>query len=341
MAVWLVRPREAAAVLDCRAYQGVRLVSTWRRTDPHRGLFATMAFGMKRAAPHVIHAEEEPDSLAALHVAVARRLAAPKARLVLHTWQNVNRPKRWPVRAVLRVTLGAADAVLCASTAAVGVLRAEGFVRPASVILPIGVDLDTYGPRPADRLSPGFTVGFAGRLAPEKGLDTLLRAVARLDGSTVLALAGTGPSKAALEAQAEREGLGDRVRFLGRLDANQVATFLCAIDVLVLPSRATPVWKEQFGRVLAEGMACGVPVVGSRSGEIPNVIGDAGLLFPQDDADALRARLGELRDSPDLRLACTRLGLDRALRLFSASRLAQQTAAFYRELVETSPGVAR
>ena len=333
----LVRPLDPdAPSRDQAPYASVHLVRCWRRRDPHRGLFRTLTFGMRAVSPHIIHAEEEPDSLAALHVAVARRVAAPFARLVLHTWQNVNRPKGRAVRTVLRVALGAADAVLCASPAAAALVREHGFHGPNPVVLQAGFDPDIFRPRAPERTAPTFTVGYAGRLAPEKGLDTLVAAFARLDPPAVLALAGTGPMRQGLERQAAHAGLGDRVRFLGALQPERVARFLGGIDVLVLPSRRTTVWAEQFGRVLAEAMACGTPVIGSRSGEIPAVIGNAGLLFPEGDVDALAARLHEYRDSPPLRARCSELGLQRARAHYAAPVLAEQTASVYRDLAATT-----
>ena len=71
-------------------------------------------------------------------------------------------------------------------------------------------------------------------------------------------------------------------------------------DALVLPSLSTPRWKEQFGRVLPEAMACGVPVVGSSSGNIPAMIGDAGIIVPEGDSRAIAAALRSLADDPDL-----------------------------------------
>ncbi|MFN3763829.1 MAG: glycosyl transferase family 1, partial [Anaerolineae bacterium] len=90
-----------------------------RTNDPHRALYQTWTFGLRAVRPHIIHAEEEPDSLAAMQIILARRLFAPQAKLILHTWQNVNRPKRWYVWRVTRVSLREADAILCANREAV------------------------------------------------------------------------------------------------------------------------------------------------------------------------------------------------------------------------------
>jgi glycosyltransferase involved in cell wall biosynthesis len=105
------------------------------------------------------------------------------------------------------------------------------------------------------------------------------------------------------------------------------------MDVLVLPSRTRPNWKEQFGRSLVEAMACGVTVVGSDSGEIPHVIGDAGLLFPEGQAGELRERLSRLMADAALRQALAQRGRDRVVALFTQAQIAARTYQVYREVL--------
>jgi glycosyltransferase involved in cell wall biosynthesis len=104
------------------------------------------------------------------------------------------------------------------------------------------------------------------------------------------------------------------------------------LDVLVVPSRALPNWKEQFGRVLVEAMACGVPVIGSDSGEIPNVIADAGLVFPENDVAGLRSHLLELQQRPELRRELSQRGRQRVLDHYTQAQIAAQTVRVYREV---------
>ncbi|MBC7239486.1 MAG: glycosyltransferase, partial [Chloroflexi bacterium] len=94
-----------------------------------------------------------------------------------------------------------------------------------------------------------------------------------------------------------------------------------------------PKWKEQFGRVLIEAMACGVPVVGSDSGEIPHVIGEAGLIFPEGDALLLRRCLERLQQDMAFRQDLARRGRERVLQHYTQAQIAAQTVAFYREVL--------
>ncbi|WP_253182145.1 glycosyltransferase, partial [Cellulosimicrobium cellulans] len=140
-------------------------------------------------------------------------------------------------------------------------------------------------------------------------------------------MAGDGPDRAALEARAR--ALGDRVRFAGPLDGDDLVAFYRGLDVLAVPSRETPGWVEQFGRVAVEAMACGVPVVATSTGALPDVVGGAGLLVPPDDPDALRAALVRVLEEDGLAERLRADGAERAATCSWAS-VAQQYLALYR-----------
>jgi glycosyltransferase involved in cell wall biosynthesis len=120
---------------------------------------------------------------------------------------------------------------------------------------------------------------------------------------------------------------------LGALQRRDMDQFWHAIDLLVLPSLTTPRWAEQFGRVLVEAMARGVPVVGSSSGAIPEVIGQAGLIFPEGDARALSEAIRQVRDTPTLRAELAARGLARARQRYSQDVIMDQIEGFYRSVL--------
>lgn len=328
-------------------YAQIALPMIGKPSDPHRAFYRTLTFHLRQFQPDIIHAEEEPDSLSALQIAWARRIWRPSARLLLHTWQNLDRPKSKSVRWVISQTLRAAHLVFCANCEAATLLRCYGFQGETPVIPAIGVDTETFRPCPANRASAHtrideaatpFTIGYIGRLVAEKGIDTLLRAVAAVrskhaDLPLHLHLIGEGPQRQELQELASRLGIARQIEFMGSQPPARVAALVCNFDVVTLPSRTTPVWKEQLGRALLEAMACGVPVIGSDSGAIPEVIGDAGLIVPEGDVAALADALAQLSASPALRSELGKRGRMRAEAHYSQRHLADQTLAVYRQVV--------
>lgn len=316
-----------------------------RPSDPHRAFYRTLTFHLRQFQPDIIHAEEEPDSLSALQIAWAKRVWRPDARLLLHTWQNLDRPKPRSVRWVIAQTLRAAHLIFCANGEAATLLRRYGFQGETPVIPAIGVDTETFRPCPADRASgrtdegaTPFVIGYSGRLVAEKGIDVLLRAVAavRTEHAALplrLQLIGEGPLRQALQELATSLGIAGQIALIGAQPPARVAELLCQLDVVALPSRTTPVWKEQLGRALLEAMACGIPVIGSDSGAIPEVIGDAGLVVPEGDVAALAGAIARLSASPELRHELSRRGRMRVEAHYSQRHLADETLAVYRRVV--------
>lgn len=236
---------------------------------------------------------EEPCALATAEILALRWLRRVRTPFVLYSAQNI--PKRYPIpfrwfeKAALR---HAAGAYVCNEQAGQILVR-KGLRGPVRVI-GLGVDLAQFVPGEAAGPHDRLRVGYAGRLEPHKGVSVLLAAIATLPDAR-LELAGEGPLRASLEREAIEFGIGDRVRFLGFL-GERLADFYRGLDVLVVSSLDTPGWLEQFGRVAVEAMACGVPVVASRSGALPDVVADAGLLVEPGDPAAIRAALLELTD---------------------------------------------
>ncbi len=284
---------------------------------------------IRRLRPDIAHIDEEPYNLATWLAFRAARSAG--ARPLFFTWQNLSRAYPPPFRWFERSVMTEARWALAGNADAAAVIRAKGYRGPATVVPQFGVDEDLYQP-PARRDSARFVVGYAGRLDPEKGVDTLIEACAPLTDAEVR-IAGAGPEKDRLLALAERLGMSSRTHFLGSLETPAMVAFYQGLNALALPSRSRPNWVEQFGRVLIEAMACGVPVLGSRTGEIPNVIGEAGALFPEGDAGALSEALRALMSSPDAANAIGLLGRDRAVAQFSMRRIARETLQVYRRML--------
>jgi glycosyltransferase involved in cell wall biosynthesis len=317
----------------------------------NRGFFTSgLASAMREAKPDILHLWEEPFSVIALQSMLLRPWLAPGAAAIFFSSDNLTRNGRYPYRPswfyarVERFAFRESRLGTAVSGEVEEVLRVKGYRGPIQVV-PHGIDLDDYPEtgwsesEAAARhgLEPPV-VGYLGRLLDQKGIDTLIRAFAALParerGTATLAIVGDGPDRENLRRLAESCDLGDRVRFLPGVPHGEVASLLRAFRVLVLPSRTVPKWKEQFGRVLIEGMAAGCLVIGSSSGAIPYVIGDAGLVFPEGDVPALTAALVRALGESGLAESLRTRGKPRVRELYTWDAIAAILVERYRELLE-------
>lgn len=295
----------------------------------YRGLDALM----RHVRPHIVHIDEEPYNLATFQAMyIAQR---SKAKALFFTWQNLLRRYPFPFSFIERYNLMRAACAIAGNQEARDVLRAKGYQRTIYVLPQFGVDPALY--RKMELLSReenAFIIGYAGRLVEEKGVQVLLRAVSELPGNWKLQILGDGPYRPTLEALAKKLEIEERVIFKPSIPSGEMPYFLNSLDVLVLPSLTRRNWKEQFGRVLIEAMACEVPVVGSSSGEIPHLIAEAGFVFPEGQAEELREALYQLMHSPELCAELGRRGRARVLAHYTQQRVAAETYAIYQQVLD-------
>ena len=284
---WITTPERAGGIRICPvSVKRLRRspAAAWWSIRPIRRF-------LRDENPALVHIEEEPWSVAASRV--IRLCRARGVPTTLFTWHNIAGHPRWPLSALRRATARAADGWVAGNRVAANLLRVLDDCKPLIVLPQLGIDPPTH----RQRRQPGVAIqiGYVGRLVPEKGVDDLIVAFSKLDQpETTLSIVGDGPYRRPLEELADHLDVGARVHFAGAFSHGNVASELRRLDILVLPSRTTSRWVEQFGHVLVEGMAAGTAVVGSDSGAIPDVIGEGGVVFPEGDRDALCGILGEL-----------------------------------------------
>jgi glycosyltransferase involved in cell wall biosynthesis len=285
----------------------------------------------------LVHCWEEPYVASAAQVAWWTRAGVP---LVFATFQNLDKPYPLPFSWFERRTRARASGIVAYGKTVLEVLTARGWAGHPTRVIPPGVDTTRFAPdahaRAAVRAGLGWTgdtpvVGFLGRFVPEKGVLSLTAVLERLSSPWRALFVGSGPLEGALREWAARHP--GRVAIETAVSHDAVPRWLNAMDMLVAPSQTTPRWREQFGRMLIEAFACGVPVVASDSGEMPHVIGDAGLIVPENDGNEWRRTIDSLAGDAALRLDLARRGRQRAVTSFDWSVVARAHLDFFDELV--------
>ncbi len=288
-----------------------------------------------RGSPYdVVHMWEEPYIYAGYQIAKA--VAPTKAAFLFRTEQNLVKRYPWPFSSFERRTLERADGWVAGGRIAYEAMIEKGWSSERGRMITLGVDTLRFRPisdtdRNAVRQELGLdppVIGFIGRLVEAKGLPILMQALERVTAPWSLLLLGSGGLHERIESWADAKGFGDRVRIM-LLNHDKMPRYVAAMDVLVAPSQSTPQWTEQFGRMSVEAFACRVPVIGSDSGEIPHVIGDAGRVVGEADIEGWWRAIQDLLENPTERAQLAQAGYERAQSTFAIDRIAEQYLELY------------
>lgn len=311
---------------------------TYAARTVHTMLYGWPLRALLRQPWDVIHCWEEPYVAAAAQVAAWAPAQVP---LVCATFQNIDKRYPPPFSWCERYVMGRADGLVAFGQTIFDVARTHGFAARRTRIIPVGVDTARFAPNPNARArvraSLGWddgtpVVGFLGRFVPEKGLPLLTQALSALREPWRALFVGNGPLESSLRQWASP--YGDRVCIATTVEHDAVSDWLNAMDLLCAPSQTTKKWREQFGRMLIEAFAAGVPVLAADSGEIPHVLADAGVLLPEADVSAWVKSMGALLRDPDRRATLGQYGRQRALSTYDWKVVARQHARFFDQVID-------
>lgn len=270
------------------------------------------------------------------HANLVARLVAPLVRRprVIATHHVVERRQLAPRMLLDRLSAPLDDRTVAVSEAAARFAREECGARDVLVI-PNGIDLEPFeqATPAADLAAPGKLVGAVGRLNWQKGFDELLRAFALVlekHPDAKLVIAGEGDRRRDLERLVERLGIGGSVSLHGH--RSDVPRFLAALDIFCMPSR----W-EGFGLALVEAMAAGKPCVATAVDSLPEVLGEAGVLVPPGDREALAGAIASLLSDPRRREDLASRARGRA-QSFSVGTMVARYERLYEEVVHGPAG---
>jgi len=319
--------------LERRHTDGYNLIVAPMRWNGHFHLhyYPTLPEILTQAAPDIFHIDEEPYNLATYR-AMRTIQVAPRAHTLFFSWQNILKKYPPPFSWMEQYVYHNAAAAIAGNAEAETILRRKGFQKTICIIPQFGVP-PSFFPDPQPRAPSPIVIGYAGRLVHEKGITLLMNALSQVQGDWQLQILGSGPLHDSFKSLAQQLHIDQRVQFAPWVSSDAMPRFYNSLDLLVVPSLTQPNWKEQFGRVIMEAMACGIPVIGSSSGEIPNVIGDAGIIFPEGNITALVNALNTLIQDPMRRQQLGAAGRARALTMFSQQRVVDDTFALYQRLL--------
>jgi len=263
--------------------------------------------------------------------------AASGARIIVH--DHVSLVPRSGLRQTLKLARGRllnplVDLRLAVSEHAAATVRdAHGVAADRVRVVENAIDLSRFRKGDRSRLRDELRVGRSklvvsvARLEEEKGGGMLLRAFARVGGDAHLALVGRGSREQAWKRLASDLGIGFRVHFLGL--RNDVEHVLAASDVVVVPSQ----WEEAFGLAVIEAMAAGKPIVVTRSGAMPGIVGDAGIVVPRRDPDAMASAIRDLLADERRAAELAARGRARVEARYGMERYVREMLAIYSELL--------
>jgi glycosyltransferase involved in cell wall biosynthesis len=203
-------------------------------------------------------------------------------------------------------------------------------VPPENIsVIPLGVDTRLFHPRPIPRV-PGSLIAVASADSPVKGIPTLLRAFAKLvtEREATLTVVGKPAPGGPTEKLIGELSLGNKVRFVTGISDEKLAELVASTEVALVPSL-----YEGFSLPAVEHMASGTPLIASRTGALPEVVGDAATLVTPGDPEELAAAIRRLQDSPRERERLAEIALARVQERFAWSAVAAATVAEYRRAI--------
>lgn len=288
-----------------------------------------------RFKPDIVDVHEEPYSVSGFETVWLAHIFAPSAACVFYSAQNILKhyppPFCWSEQYVFNHSYGAYPC----SEGVKSVLSAKGFSSNSDVI-PLGVDLLLYAPDgPQKRAdyniaADEFVIGYFGRLESYKGVQFLIQSLADPDSLNFrLLVVGSGSYESELRSIANGLGVSDRIVWTGPVPGMEVPAYMRTCNLIAVPSLTTKTWKEQFGRIVVESIACGVPVVAFDSGSLPEVVSDVGLIAAEGDLNQLSAAINRMAGDPELRATLREKGLSKAHTDYSWSRIAEIMHTMY------------
>lgn len=288
--------------------------------------------------PDILHIFEEYSGLIAFQSLLLNKLLGRKSKVMVYSAENLRNNMRSIFRLTAKYVMSRSDLAFVCSHGVKQVLEAEGFTKSIEVF-PLGVDTEKFYKFSVDqlktelKLDEKFVLGYIGRLLEIKGVFLLIEMMRYLPEHVHLLMIGAGPEEQNLRMAASEYHLEHRIHLVGNVPYTQLPQYINCMDIGIIPSKTTKRWKEQFGRVLVELMSCEVPVIGSDSGSIPEVLGNTGCIFRENNLHELITLVKMLMQNPEKMEKLGTRGRERAITTYLVDIMCEQFLAMYNKLI--------
>lgn len=296
-----------------------------------------LLFDIRRLRPDILHIFEEYSGVIAWQAVAFRNACSPRSRVMVYSAENIYENVSRAFRPAMCCVSRHVDLAFVCSESVLDTLRAEKFYKPVEIV-PLGINTEIFRKMPNSALKSQlgldgkFVIGYVGRLLEIKGIFLLLDLLRQLPEHVNLLIIGGGADEARFRREIARNGLAQRIRLVGNVAYECLPDYLSCMDAGVVPSLTTTRWKEQFGRAIVEFMSCEIPVIGSDSGSIPEIIEQAGWIFKEANLADLRETVLRVMANASQREHAGKKGRERAQRLFSIHAMAERFCVLYNNI---------
>jgi glycosyltransferase involved in cell wall biosynthesis len=244
-----------------------------------------------KSQAEIIEVFEEPWSLTLLQVILIKKILRLNGKITCYSAQNINKKFPFPFNLIEKFNIKNIAGLHVCSDSVKDVVETK-YSGKAVQTIGLGLDFTNFTFKDKDLSNP-IRLGYVGRIAQAKGVFDLAEAMQSLPNCT-LQICGSGEALSQLQKYIATNNLNDKISLNGSLGIKEIINFYHQIDILVVPSKTTKTWKEQFGRIIIEALACGTLVIGADSGSIPEVIGQNGLVYKEGNIEDLIQKINLL-----------------------------------------------
>lgn len=258
---------------------------------------------IRRFKPDIIHVMNEITSSVIFEALIIKILLKSQAKVLFFGYENLLDKKfkraNFLKKMIWNFSARHIDGGTYANSEGIRQFKKNGFLTNNIILSYWGIDAERYQWQNMEKMlikygiRDKFRIGFIGRITKEKGLLTILQAMRYLPSEVIFVVVGKGDYLSGLFEEAKKLNLKKRIIYFPWVDDNEVVKYFSLFDLFILPSLTTEKWKEQFGRAAVEAMMCRIPVIGSSSGAIPEIMGDAGIIFKEGNFLDLAQRINE------------------------------------------------